>query len=466
MKSLSLRARFILASVTIIVLTTAAMSLLSLTYFRSSLEEEIAKRAATMAEQLGNSAQLALRTGNHEQLDRLAADALVVEDVVMVEFIDPSGTTLARVERKGAPAGRTVERQAAVTRENVSFADELELLTGHGQGTGREVLGRVRVRMELGSADRMIAQARMVIVLLAAALSVLAIFFSVHLSGRMTRSLARLAEGVEKIRAGSLDVEIKVDEESEIGDLADHFNRMARDLSKTIDQMVQQEKMATLGRMASAISHELGSPLNSIMFDAAMIADEAKEQAVRDCAASITEQTRRMRETIKNLLDFARPAAATPEPVDLAAVLEEAKRVLAHPIRAEAFNIVSDLGPGTLQALGIRNLIVQVFVNLIKNAIEAAGREGKLNITIRETGRHGAAERGIEVQFQDSGPGVPPQILPLIFEPFYTTKQEGEGTGLGLAICRQIMRSIGGDIRAEPGAEGGAIFTLFFKPTQ
>jgi signal transduction histidine kinase len=483
LQTLSLRAKFITASVAIIVALTSVMIGLVLYQVRRSLEVEVEKRGETLAGQLGTVAEFPLRTGDRAALEKIARDALRLDDVVGLEFFTADGKSLAKVEREDA-AGRTFMYSRQVLRQTSAFRDDMDFYTGTGEAERPKVAGSLKLRMSLASADRIVGSIRAIILIAAAVLAALAIILSVHLARRITDPIQKLTKGVEAIGAGRLDVEIDVGEDGEIGALAEHVNQMARNLKKSLDQMIQQEKMATLGRMASCITHEIGSPLNSILIDAHIVREKMppEEGDGKQSIEGIIEQARRMRDTVRNLLDYARNPPADVENVDLAKALDEALRILAHPLRKAGFKIKQTWPPDLPQVMAIKNLTVQVFVNLITNALEAAGPGGQLNIEARKISREDASPRsgpaarrdleqkdarsyagGVEISFRDNGPGIPDDLRDRIFEPFYTTKAPGEGTGLGLTICHHIMQGFGGEIKIGPAADGGSVFILKFQ---
>jgi two-component system, NtrC family, sensor kinase len=483
---LSLRAKFIAAAVAIIVALTTVMSGLVLYEVGRSLTGEEHKRGQTLAGQLAALAEFPLRTGDHDELVRLARNALLFEDVVGVEFAAADGTVLAREGREPAKTARTIESAAPVYRTAKAFRDETDFFTGEGEPPAGEVVGRVTVRLSLVAIDRLVESIRLIIIMAACILASLSIVVSVQLARRITDPIAKLSRGVEAIGAGHLDLAIDVGENGEIGALAAHVNQMARDLKKSVDQMIQQEKMATLGRMASCITHEIGSPLNSILIDAHLVHSLLPpESEGRQAAEAIIEQARRMRDTVRNLLDYARTPEAELEPVDLAQALDEALMVLAHPLRKSGLSIERRWPADLPRVRAVKNMTVQVFVNLITNAIEAAGSGGELIIEAAEQevervedsrkiapkgartdqdGQEVARDgKSVRVSFADHGPGISEEQAGRIFEPFYTTKASGEGTGLGLTICQHIMQGFGGSIRFEPRDPRGSIFILIFQ---
>jgi signal transduction histidine kinase len=162
-----------------------------------------------------------------------------------------------------------------------------------------------------------------------------------------------------------------------------------------------------------------------------------------------------MKEIIVHMLEYARTPPTDMQPIDLNLALDEAMRVLIHPLRKSGLTVTRELPPDLPKVQGIMNMAVQVFVNIITNSFEAAGRNGSLVIAARA-----ASPDRVLVTMTDSGPGIPEADLEAVFDPFFTTRPQG--TGLGLAICRQIMRGFGGDIRAEKSESGGAIIIMEF----
>jgi signal transduction histidine kinase len=168
-------------------------------------------------------------------------------------------------------------------------------------------------------------------------------------------------------------------------------------------------------------------------------------------------QARRATEIVQNLMHFSRPPAAGKTPVNLGEVLQRTLQMQAYSLRKN--NITVDYLPEpSLPAItGDSNQLIQAFLALILNA-EQAIREvrdkGTLRIRVR------TSENTVAISFQDDGPGIPPENLPNIFDPFYTTKRPGRGTGLGLSICRAVVREHGGNIEAASAPDGGAVFTV------
>lgn len=231
-------------------------------------------------------------------------------------------------------------------------------------------------------------------------------------------------------------------------------------LRKTQDELIQTAKLAALGQMSAALSHEYNQPLAAIRSyadNAIRFLELGQTSQVSGNLARINGLVERMAELSRTLLSFSRKPGANVGPVPLATILDEAL-LLARP-RARAAGVASiNVGREVagLYVQGGRIRLGQVFVNLVNNAIDAlSGRSGAVvEINARREGDR------VIVTVADNGPGIAPEELPKVFDPFFTTKGVGEGIGIGLSIVDNIIRDFGGTIMAGNRPEGGACFTI------
>lgn len=215
----------------------------------------------------------------------------------------------------------------------------------------------------------------------------------------------------------------------------------------------EKERLASLGMLAAGVAHEVNTPLTGISSYAQMLlADTAEGDPHYALLKKMERQTFRAAQIVNNLLEFARNRQDELMPVILDGVIDECVELLGE--RAARAGVVLDWQPEGcgLTVLGNEGELHQVLTNLVVNAIDAIGTDGG-QVTVRVTGNG----RNVEVRVTDDGPGIPPERLERVFQPFFSGKSKGEGTGLGLAICYNIVRRHGGMIRAEngPRAEGG-----------
>lgn len=226
---------------------------------------------------------------------------------------------------------------------------------------------------------------------------------------------------------------------------------------KLEQQIIQSERLAAMGQMIGGFAHELNNPLTSILGMSELLQDSPVPDASRKQLEILQQQARRAVEIVQNLTYFSRPPAPGKSTIDLGELVQRTLDLHAYSLRKS--NITVDfLREGSLPPVnGDAHQLMQVFLNLILNS-EQAIREVRDRGTLRIRLEKGT--NAVSVIFQDDGPGISPDILPNIFDPFYTTKRPGRGTGLGLSICKAILREHNGNIEAESGPGGGAVFRV------
>jgi PAS domain S-box-containing protein len=226
---------------------------------------------------------------------------------------------------------------------------------------------------------------------------------------------------------------------------------------KLEQQIIQSERLAAMGQMIGGFAHELNNPLTSILGMSELLQEGEAPESVRKQMVVLQQQARRAAEIVQNLMYFSRPPAPGKTPIDLGELVQRTLHLHAYSLRKS--NITVDFLKETSVPVvsGDAHQLMQVFLNLILNS-EQAMREvrdrGTLRIRIEKQ------EKSVSVIFQDDGPGISPDILPNIFDPFYTTKRPGRGTGLGLSISKAILREHNGNVEATSGPGGGAVFTV------
>ena len=226
---------------------------------------------------------------------------------------------------------------------------------------------------------------------------------------------------------------------------------------KLEQQIIQSERLAAMGQMIGGFAHELNNPLTSIMGVAELLQDGEKEESRRKHLVMLQQQGRRAADIVQNLMYFSRPPAPGKGPINLNELVQRTLHLHAYSLRKN--NIAVDFlpEPSLPTVTGDSHQLMQVFLNLILNA-EQAMREARDRGTLRIRLEKG--DKAVAVTFQDDGPGIAAEVLPNIFDPFYTTKRPGRGTGLGLSICKAILREHGGEIEASSGPGGGAVFKI------
>jgi len=226
-------------------------------------------------------------------------------------------------------------------------------------------------------------------------------------------------------------------------------------LKRLQTQFVQSEKLASLGQLAAGAAHEINNPLTAILGYSDLLADDASVgDRARSVAEKIRDQARRTRALVTNLLSFARQVPAERSLIDVNSIVASAVQLRGLDLRGK--NIRIDLQTASVLP-GVRgdpNQLLQVFFNIISNAVDAMETVGGGVLTVRTARDHAV----VVIEFSDTGPGI--QEPHLVFDPFYTTKPVGKGTGLGLSICYGVLREHGGNISCSNRKDGGATFRV------
>jgi signal transduction histidine kinase len=239
-----------------------------------------------------------------------------------------------------------------------------------------------------------------------------------------------------------------------------------RDLQQAQDEIVRSEKLASVGRLSAGIAHEIGNPIGIILGYLDLLnSDDIPEEEKKDFLKRIESEIIRVKDIIKQLLDFSRPSNGERGKTHIHEMITSTLTMLSPQPIMENIQASTQLMAKEDVVLADPGRLQQVFLNVILNAADALaekrgsggeGEEKKLTVTTENTGNT------IQIRFSDTGRGIPEHELTRIFDPFYTTKEPGKGTGLGLSVCYRIVEGLGGTIRAEsiPGKGATIIITL------
>jgi signal transduction histidine kinase len=221
--------------------------------------------------------------------------------------------------------------------------------------------------------------------------------------------------------------------------------------------MVQSEKLVTLGTMVSGVAHELNNPLSNIYSSCQILQEEIHEcdcTYTHEMLTQIASEIERAKTMVQSLLEFSRKTDFKRKPYLLKDLIEDTIRLIHGDLPARV-EIVADI-PGTAVIFVDKQRMEQVFLNLIKNAVDAIPEEGK--VSIRTELKKEMNE--MDIIFEDNGAGIEPEKLDKIFDPFFTTKDDGKGSGLGLFITREIIEDHRGTITVESTPARGTAFTI------
>ncbi len=360
----------------------------------------------------------------------------------------------------------------------------------HAHPAEQQVLGVLDTNLSLAKADAQLAQTsrRMLIYTLIALIdiSLLSWLFVWRLVGQ---PLKRLHSGTKELAGGNLGYQLEVDSTDEAGELANSFNLMSlqlrsaneeivawartledrvdqktRELKRAHEQVLHIEKMATIGKMAAVVAHEINNPLSGILTYAKLVrkwiergeAETTKRQDSEQCLNLIAEESRRCGDLVKNLLTFSRTAPMNRQTTDINTVVDRSLRLIAPQMEMKGVDVHPDLAKELPRVQCDPGQIEQVVLALSMNALDAMPHGGNLWVTTRM----GSDATGIEIEVRDDGSGIPEDILPQIFEPFLTTKESGKSVGLGLAVSQNIIERHSGRIEVQSKAGKGTTFTV------
>jgi signal transduction histidine kinase len=255
--------------------------------------------------------------------------------------------------------------------------------------------------------------------------------------GDLTRSLSHMLRRLD---------ENKRELQSHISSL----EKANRELRQAQDEIIRSEKLASVGRLAAGIAHEIGNPIGIILGYLDLLnSRDITEAEKKDFLNRIESEIIRVNRIIRQLLDFSRPSSGEPEKTRVHDLVKMTLAMLEPQPMMEGVRTTLELKAQKDMVLADPNQLQQVFLNIIMNAADALGKVKGEGIVKQVTIRSERIEGTMELRFSDNGPGIPEKELLRIFDPFYTTKEPGKGTGLGLSVCYRIVEGLGGKIRAE-----------------
>jgi signal transduction histidine kinase len=372
------------------------------------------------------------------------------------------------------PRARVANREGL--RELGSEASTLSVTVPSQLGP---VVAVLRVDDQAARAAPLVRLVGLYTALVGLALLVIAYFALTRL---IVRPLDALARAAERVASGARSLVVPKTSVRELGELGTSFGIMTERLLKEEDQLrtkideveraterlkeaqdrlIRSERLASVGRLAAGLAHEIGNPISALIgLQDLVLAGGLSPEEERDFLQRMRKETERIHRILRDLLQFARPAAerlvgeAEQEPGDVEAAAHDTAALVAPQRSLKEVSLQLDVAPGLPPVALGHEALMQVILNLVMNAADAVGAGG--NVQVRAA-RHG---NGVRLSVEDDGPGVDPRVQAQLFEPFVTTKEVGKGTGLGLAVCRGLVEAAGGSITLDREHRSGARFVV------
>ena len=319
---------------------------------------------------------------------------------------------------------------------------------------------------------------------IASILFIIVVAISYFITRSITRPLSEIVKVTQSIATGDLDHELRVNSRDEIGQLASSFNTMVASLKKmrleleewanTLElkvkertselvamqkKVVQTQRLASVGKLAAGIAHEINNPLGGILVFSSLVLEDLKDDDPnRENIQEIIKQTMRCRDIVKGLLQFSRPELGKTDYVKINNVLNSTLSLIEKQALFHNIKIVRDLDFELPSILGDDSQLEQVFMNIILNAVQAMNETGTLTLRTSLDQKN----EMVVIEISDTGCGIPNELIDRIYDPFFTTKEVGKGTGLGLAIAYGIVNKHHGLMSVKSKVNEGTTFTIRF----
>ncbi len=324
--------------------------------------------------------------------------------------------------------------------------------------------GSIKIGLSLEEMEAEIRDTRMRLSLIVLMGLVIGILGAAWLSRRITEPLNKLVEATVKISKGELSQEIDISSRDEIGNLAQSFNEMSRKLllarkrmEEANKKLIQAEKLASIGRISAGIAHEIRNPLTSVKLNVQkLVQSDRLNEAEKEHISLSQEGIGQMEKFIKELLDFTRVSELNLDRFSIEQILEESVKMIADFLALKKIVLEKKFQEGLPQVLVDGDRLRQLFLNILRNAAEALGEEGKIKLSLSLLDKQPVNK--IKIEIIDNGCGIPEKDRDVIFEPFYTTKSSG--IGLGLPNARKIIEQHKGSIRVKECQGKGTSFEI------
>ena len=498
----SVSARLVILLVVSMTCVFGLLGYLNIRLHRHHLEQTTLASAERLSEVILRNATYSMLNNERDSLRHMISDMANERGIVRVRIINAQGRISFSsdprevnepAEQQGISSAGVRERfrefRLASGERALSVVNPIEnapqCASGqcHAHPPEQKVLGMLETNISLRGADASLAESTRQ-VLLSTLLAVLAIAsLSAVFVWRVVRDpLAALKAGTERLGSGELGYQVEVGQAGELADVAHAFNAMShqlreaheeinawtrtlearveqktRELSSAQEEMLRVERMASIGKLAAVVAHEINNPLAGILTYAKLLKKRfaGKDDELYSTLDLMESESRRCGEIVKNLMTFARKTSMNYGESDLNEVITRCVRLVQHKLELANIGLERDLSADLPKVWCDASQIEQVVLALVVNAIDAMPNGGNLTLRTRRKG-----DTQVQIEVRDDGAGMPAEVLANLFEPFFTTKEHGRGLGLGLAISRSIVDRHEGTIEAMSAPGNGTTLTV------
>ncbi len=331
---------------------------------------------------------------------------------------------------------------------------------------GHEKLGGIRLGFDLHPMLELIEGVTFKAVGISSTIFLIGLVIIFIITFRMTKPIERLTLAAKRIEEGDLQYRVSIQRDDEIGSLAAAFDQMAerlmqreRELKQSQDTLRRADRLSALGLLTAGLAHEIRNPLVAIRTFTQLLPERYDDAEFREGFQGLAlKEVDRICGLINDLLNFARPSKPNVAPESVNDVIDSIARILETQAKEKGMSISRDFGDSLPKVWIDREQMKQVFMNLILNAIQAMKEGDTITLATRAVSRNGTEPSGefVQVEIRDTGIGIPEESLQHIFDPFFTSKDEG--SGLGLAVSHQIVQEHGGFVTVESNLGKGTVF--------
>jgi signal transduction histidine kinase len=471
---LSLKLKIFLSVGLFYLAAVGTLTYLTIRSQRNLLSEQMAERAKAGINLMELSVTGALYKLDTFRLETVAREAKALPDVDYAYIFDDKGRIVGDFHPDQAQLFSTFTDELG---QRILKSNEILVLIDYKKhildiskpvSLGHKKLGGIRLGFDLNPLVQEIRTVTFRALGISTAIFLVGLVFIFVITVRMTKPIGKLTVAAKRIEEGDLQFRVAIDRDDEIGSLAKAFDQMAerlmqreRELKESQNTLRRADRLSSLGLLTAGLAHEIRNPLVAIRTFTQLLPERYEDAEFREGFQGLAlKEVDRICGLINDLLSFARPSKPNVAQENMNDVVEAIARILETEAKEKGIEITKDFAPNLPRVWIDREQLKRVFMNLILNAIQAMKEGGSIFLSTRIISRNDAkhSDQFVQVEVRDTGMGIPPENLERIFDPFFTSKDEG--SGLGLSISHQIVQEHGGYVTVESKVGAGTTFLI------